>query len=297
MFNLFRNRQPSQSNQKSNRRQPNSLSRKNGRQLETESLERREVMAASISGGHIVIIGSESADNVAVQYKSGYVHVVENERTTLVANAKQVKQIAFHGNGGDDRFDGSSIGVPIWAWGGEGNDTLIGGSAADLLYGMAGRDTLRGGSGNDILHGDDALDLFGPQVSGADLLFGDAGDDTIYGGGDDDTIYGGAGNDFLYGGYGGHPDFFFFPSGNDSIFGGSGSDILFGQDGNDVLDGGAGVDKLYGDYPSLTSGRDTFHQYWLLGAAEDSIYDYRQAEDGDSIVNHSAILEKVRFRG
>lgn len=61
---------------------------------------------------------------------------------------------------------------------GHGNDTLIGGSRTDYLYGGGGNDTLRGGGDNDYLHG-------GP------------GNDTLYGGQGYNFLDGGPGNDYL----------------------------------------------------------------------------------------------------
>jgi Ca2+-binding RTX toxin-like protein len=62
--------------------------------------------------------------------------------------------------------------------GGEGNDTLTGGSAADLLFGQGGNDTLLG-------------------KGGADQLFGAGGNDTITGGDADDQAFGQGGDDRL----------------------------------------------------------------------------------------------------
>ena len=53
-----------------------------------------------------------------------------------------------------------------------GNDTLTGGSAADLLDALAGNDSLVGGDGDDTLQGGD----------GADTLVGGAGSDSLDGG-------------------------------------------------------------------------------------------------------------------
>lgn len=53
-----------------------------------------------------------------------------------------------------------------------GNDTLTGGSAADLLDALAGNDSLVGGDGDDTLQGGD----------GADTLVGGAGNDSLDGG-------------------------------------------------------------------------------------------------------------------
>src|SRR5919106_3277237 len=78
----------------------------------------------------------------------------------------------------------------------EGNDTLIGGAAADDLHGNGGNDFLQGGDG-------------------ADTVLGDAGNDTLSGNGGNDWVRGGTGNDQVAGG-GGQDTFAFhdFGAGN-----------------------------------------------------------------------------------
>ena len=75
------------------------------------------------------------------------------------------------------------------AYGGGGDDQLLGRDGSDVLYGGDGNDWLYGSLGNDTLHGD----------AGADRLFGAYGHDQLYGGtgadvfilraGDFDTIH------------------------------------------------------------------------------------------------------------
>lgn len=79
-------------------------------------------------------------------------------------------------------------------WGGAGDDTLIGSSAANKLYGEAGNDTLKGMGGDDQLYG----------WLGSDLLLGGAGVDKLYGEQDDDFLVsiGGGAKDHEYGGGG-----------------------------------------------------------------------------------------------
>ena len=62
-------------------------------------------------------------------------------------------------------------------------ETIVGGSAGDLIAGADGDNTLSGGAGNDALHGA-------------------RGTDTLRGGNGDDSLDGGAGADLLQGGHG-----------------------------------------------------------------------------------------------
>jgi Ca2+-binding RTX toxin-like protein len=81
-------------------------------------------------------------------------------------------------------------------FGGNGNDTLTGGSGADQLFGQGGNDTLLGKGGNDLLFGGADNDtLTGGDAD--DQVFGEADDDRmIWNPGDDtDLNEGGAGVD------------------------------------------------------------------------------------------------------
>ena len=101
----------------------------------------------------------------------------------------------------------------------EGNDTLIGGAAADDLHGLGGNDFLQGGDG-------------------ADTVLGDGGND---------TLSGNAGNDWMRGG-----------TGNDQVSGGGGQDSFafhdFGVTNADVLtDFSGGWDNIHLDASAFTA--------------------------------------------
>jgi VCBS repeat-containing protein len=63
--------------------------------------------------------------------------------------------------------------------GGNGKDTINGGSGNDIIHGGNGTDTLNGGAGNDQIYGD----------NGSDDITGGGGDDLIDGGNGPDTAY------------------------------------------------------------------------------------------------------------
>jgi FG-GAP repeat protein/hemolysin type calcium-binding protein len=137
--------------------------------------------------------------------------------------------LAF-GGPGNDEIVGSSMGNLLY--GGPGNDRLMGGSSADRLVGDDGADSLAGGpgndllfggKGNDILHGDAGADLaYGGD--GMDYVDGATGDDTLFGGADDDCLSGGPGNDFMR-----------TSNGNDTALGGCGKDIIRSEAGRDYV--------------------------------------------------------------
>jgi Ca2+-binding RTX toxin-like protein len=165
--------------------------------------------------------------------------------------------------------------------GGNGNDSVVGGSPDDYLNGSGGADNLNGGGGDDRLLGsigDDSL----TGGDGDDFLDGDLGIDTLSGGlGNDELVWregdsrlerwdGGDGIDTLavFGGttplfcdvgrgLGLHglvlksieriAGFSSFSTGNDTVFGGIYDDSFRGSDGDDRLSGGGGNDTIWGD--------------------------------------------------
>jgi serralysin len=175
------------------------------------------------------------------------------------------------------------------ATGGDGNDTINGNSAANLLLGNDGDDILTGYGGNDTLGGgsggSDTLD----GGSGDDLIFASEGGDSISGGDGYDVVsfadaqervlvdlqidvsaagfarffvLGAAAGDTydsiegLIGGWA--SDNLRGASGNESLLGGGRSDRLYGRAGDDTLDGGIGADALYGNrgVDIMTGGQD-----------------------------------------
>jgi Ca2+-binding RTX toxin-like protein len=94
-----------------------------------------------------------------------------------------------NGNQGDDTIVGRSA-VGDWLVGGQGNDsiTATGSSAHNILAGNLGDDTLHAGSGGDSLRGGQGDDsLLGG--AGSDWLSGDRGHDTLTGGGGADIFH------------------------------------------------------------------------------------------------------------
>lgn len=86
---------------------------------------------------------------------------------------EDIDLIIFEGFSGDDDFWNSTP-VPCIAYGGDGNDTLLGGWSDDELHGGKGQDFIAGRSGKDD-------------------LFGDGGSDYLYGGTDNDYLKAGSG--------------------------------------------------------------------------------------------------------
>ncbi|MCA3357849.1 MAG: calcium-binding protein, partial [Roseomonas sp.] len=149
------------------------------------------------------------------------------------------------------------------ALGGEGNDCLLGSTAANTLEGSDGDDTLNGGGDSDFALGGAGNDYV-YAVIGTNVGVGGSGNDTLdtsaltanylvnlqtglnNSAGESFTefeaVIAGAGNDTLIGTDG--ANFMNGGAGNDSILGGNGADTLIGGGGTDFLSGGNGDDVI-----------------------------------------------------
>ncbi|MCA0922766.1 M10 family metallopeptidase C-terminal domain-containing protein, partial [Pseudooceanicola nanhaiensis] len=129
----------------------------------------------------------------------------------------------FNGGGGTDTLEMSSYNndYDIDLAAGE-IDTILGG----YLSTVSGIENVNAGNGDDSIVGSSA----------SNVLDGGSGSDTIFGGGNADTLIGGAGNDQLYGGF--HTDSVSGGAGNDTIYALDGEyyDSVDGGTGTDTLD-------------------------------------------------------------
>jgi Ca2+-binding RTX toxin-like protein len=242
------------------------------------------------AGSDLLTEFGDTADNSIVTSRNGAGRILVNNGavpitggTPTVANTNLIE--AFGQDGNDtialDETNGALPAAQLF--GGAGNDTLTGGSGADLLFGQTGADILNGGGGNDLVFGGDDNDILtgGP---GNDQVFGQRGNDMmIWNPGDgSDTFEGGDGADIaLVNGGNGAETFTITPNGTRVRFdrvspapftldigtteslvlhAGGGDDVitagnglaglisltLDGGDGNDTITGGDGADQLIG---------------------------------------------------
>lgn len=165
---------------------------------------------------------------------------------------------------------------------GWGNDTVLGSSQADKVYGYDGNDSLSGADGNDELYGEDGDDVLNGQ-GGDDILDGSIGADTLDGGAGADTLRGWTGNDIYYVDNSGDSVVEYSAHGTDEIrsylasyslvalpyvenlsAGTNAAHDLRGNSGGNVITGGAGNDllRLY------DGGNDVV----IAGAGSDNIF-------------------------
>ncbi|MBP7001501.1 M10 family metallopeptidase [Amaricoccus sp.] len=219
---------------------------------------------------------------------SNYATNLEINLTPGYHNVFDRAQLAYLGggpNGGYARgnvfnalqYHGDTRSLIENAFGGSGDDDLIGNAAANWLVGNAGADDLVGFDGDDWLEGGEGNDWLDGGV-GADVMIGGAGDDFYYVDNSGDVTL----EPFVAGGrdtvaaYVSHvlgqgiDDLFFVAAGAldatgnelaNRLTGNSSANVLSGLAGADRLDGGGGADRLLG-----AQGGDT-----LIGGAGDDM--------------------------
>jgi len=111
--------------------------------------------------------------------------------TVLYERRTEDLTISLDGQANDGaNGEGDNVGADITTVvAGDGNDTLTGNGARNILAGSAGSDTLIGGGGDDALWGGSGNDRL-EGGDGQDSLTGEDGDDALDGGPDVDTFYG-----------------------------------------------------------------------------------------------------------
>jgi Ca2+-binding RTX toxin-like protein len=116
--------------------------------------------------GTLYVHGTAGDDRVAVVVAdSGGIQVRLGDRW-YVYQPQQVLAVHIRTQQGDDIVGTSAlVRLPVWVFGGEGNDHVLGGSGEDLLVGGPGDDILHGGAGENTL----------VAGEGEDVVWGGAG--------------------------------------------------------------------------------------------------------------------------
>jgi hypothetical protein len=132
------------------------------------------------------ILGTSYSDNVVVERRGETLFtslsINGGVPQTLSLPAATIDEIFFRGYEGHDRILNLS-GLASTAHGDEGDDTLIGGANADIIFGGSGDDNLFGGLGADSIDGGIGRDYLVAELSADtfanpnDKFFSDAGDE------------------------------------------------------------------------------------------------------------------------
>ncbi|HEY3060706.1 MAG TPA: calcium-binding protein [Chloroflexota bacterium] len=208
-----------------------------------------------------ITISRDAAGNILVN--GGAVHIVGG--TPTVANTSLIEVFGQRGNDTIVLNEANGALPHGYLFGGEGNDTLVGGSGADLLFGQAGNDTLLG-------------------KGGADQLFGGTDNDTLTGGDADDQVFGESGDDRLI-----------WNPGDDTDLdeGGDGSDTVVVNGGN-----GAEVFTVTANGTRVRFDRTTPAPFTLdIGTSENLVVNANGGDDSFSATGNLAALIRITVDG
>jgi hypothetical protein len=124
-------------------------------------------------GGRLVIRGTNDSDFILIEKGcgSGGVKVRLNSHCAWFTGVTEID--VFANNGNDVVWTDADVTQPLFAFGGRGDDVLVGGSGNNVLV---------GGKGDDVLVGRGARDI----------LIGGTGSDVLIGGGSGDILIGGS---------------------------------------------------------------------------------------------------------
>ncbi|HEY1378773.1 MAG TPA: calcium-binding protein, partial [Gemmataceae bacterium] len=297
------------------------------------------VVASFLPGAGVLSVFGDAANNTItvsrdaagkILVNGGAVPVIGG--TATVANTALIQVFGLGGNDVITLNEANGALPKAFLFGGDGNDTLTGGSGADMLFGQAGNDTLLGKGGNDLLFGGADNDTL-TGGDGDDQVFGEAGNDRmIWNPGDDtDLNEGGAGTDTVeVNGGNGAETFTVTPNGtrvrfdrttpapftidigtseslvvnmnggDDTFTGSNGLATLIaltvdGGTGNDTITGGDGADKLFGGDGNdlIIGGRG--NDTALMGAGDDTFV--WNPGDGNDVVEGQDGTDTLQFNG
>lgn len=224
----------------------------------------------------IRVCGTEGDDVINISMRSMDTLDIEINGEKVTYKGGDLKKLLVDAGKGDDLITIDPKYMPdfymkgLHIAGGEGSDTIKGGSGSDVIFDYYGASDIDGGDGNDMIiasgrskdgsqvydsvlrggKGDDYLE----GGLGNDQLDGGVGDDVLYGLSGDDQLIGGQGADYLDGGLGSDVlqgdagrDTLVGGKDNDTLFGGADADLLIGASGTDTMDGGADTDRIFMD--------------------------------------------------
>jgi Ca2+-binding RTX toxin-like protein len=239
--------------------------------VSVETLEKRSLLSAAvgpvayIDGATLRVLGDRrfgTVINVSTADEGDTILVRFGSQPTIEFSRDEVSAIRIEGGRARDRItvreDDGLLELPLSiaaregndyidldrspakAWGGPGNDTVLGSDGDDDLEGNENHDKVYGGPGDDTLKG----------FSGNDDLRGDGGQDELDGGSGNDNLDGGTGSDVLDGGTGFNRLVDRAARGELNIFyGGLGRNDIFGTTTDEYRDIDPWYDRVYTSRP------------------------------------------------
>ncbi len=151
--------------------------------------EASSTVTASVENNVLDVRGTNQADRIAIRVRAGdpkFLEVDAGDDGTAEFSFDRagVSSISIQARGGDDfvRIDdlNGPVNEPATIFGGSGNDTILGGSAAETIYGGPGNDFIDGNGGSDVAYMGSGDDTFRwDPGDGSDRIEGGSGRDTL----------------------------------------------------------------------------------------------------------------------
>ena len=228
------------------------------------------------SRGHDVVVLTGSDTRTGTRTVTTLNTNTGDDNVTVTLDASVDGFFVLNTEDGDDTVDASASTLPLVIFGGDGLDTIQGGSGGDIIFGDRGRvhyldangdavTVLGGGGPGDLTDGVIRDDLFAftvdASVGAGESITGGSGSDLIFGGFGGDTITAGEGDNVVIGDHAevtvtdGLPALLtslLDGGGDDVITAGAGHDLVLGGTGLDTINAGAGNNVLLGDHGTIT---------------------------------------------
>ena len=208
-------------------------------------LTRRLVGQFGKTDGVTVVKGTSGNDAIQIHNgKDGGLKIDINGQERIFSK-KEVEKLIIDAGKGDDLIQADSdVTARLFITGGEGFDTIKGGSGDDVIVDNYGQGFIEAGAGNDVIIAN-GKDLHNPY--NLSIVYGhDINGNVISAGDGNDYIEGSSFNDLLIGN-----------EGNNVIYGLNGDDVLLAGHGRNYIDGGQGNDyiEVQGSQSMLFGGR------------------------------------------
>jgi Ca2+-binding RTX toxin-like protein len=131
------------------------------------------IVATVVGVNDTILTGTPDGDTIVLNRGSNVGEIVAKLNGKVVGTYRPTGRMIVYGLGGDDDVQvAGSITVPLWLFGGDGDDRLKGGDGANVLVGGDGDDLVVGGKGRNLLIGG----------KGKDRIVGGSGDDILIAG-------------------------------------------------------------------------------------------------------------------
>ena len=154
-----------------------------------EQLEPRQLLSTALDGDVLRILTDAGADVIQLSRNSDGSLTVQENLNTYQFDGSLIHKVSISTGSGTDRVQASGVDIPLEVNLGAGNDTLVSGAGADVIYSGRGNDLISAGDGDNVVYTD----------AGTDRVITGAGNDTVWSGSRTDLVNTGKGQNTVSG--------------------------------------------------------------------------------------------------